>query len=265
MEVIIFGAIAYLIVGVIAGILGGLLGIGGGIVTVPCLLLLFHLLGYPQPYIMHMALGTSLAAMTLNTISSTWAHHKKEAVLWNIVKQMLPGMILGGILGATCARFLSGVILELLFGVFLIVVGTLFFRQIKPHVKPHQLPSWPVLNAISAGIGWISNMLGMAGGILTMPLLTSFQIPNKKAIGTSAATSFLITLIGAVSYLIVGLGALPVSDTVGFINLPAFVVIGLTTFFVAPYGVKLAHQLPDQVLRRIFGIVLIVVGLSMMI
>ncbi len=263
MLTLILVGIAYLVIGSVAGILAGLLGIGGGIVTVPCLLLVFNLLGYPQTYLMHMAIGTSLAAMVFNTISSTCAHHKRHGVLWNIVRKMLPGLVIGSVLGAVSAEYLSGIILEIFFGCFLIGIGILFLRKHQPHLEEHKLPSPPVFTLISAGIGWLSNLLGIGGGVITVPVLTSFKVQSKKAIGTSAATSLCISSIGALSYLWIGLGKLPFHETVGYINLPAFALIGIATFIAAPIGAKWTHQLSEHVLKRFLGVMLVLVGAAM--
>ncbi|MBY0528806.1 MAG: sulfite exporter TauE/SafE family protein [Rhabdochlamydiaceae bacterium] len=256
-------AIAYLAIGSVAGILAGLLGIGGGIVTVPSLLLVFNLLGYPQAYLMHMAIGTSLAAMVFNTISSTCAHHKRQGVLWNIVRKMLPGLVIGSVLGAISAEYLSGIILEIFFGCFLMGIGILFLRKHKPHLEEHKLPRPAIFTLISTGIGWLSNLLGIGGGVITVPVLTSFKLQSKKAIGTSAATSLCISFIGALCYLWVGLGKLPFEETVGYINLPAFALIGIATFIAAPIGAKWTHQLPEHLLKRFLGGMLILVGAAM--
>lgn len=255
--------IIYLLIGCLAGILSGLLGIGGGIVTVPSLLLVFTYLGYPQAYVMHMAIGTSLAAVVFTTLSSTWAHHKKQGVIWSIVWKMLPGIVIGSVLGAITAEFLSGVILEILFGCFLIGVGLLFLRKHQPSLEEHKLPSPPVLSLISTLVGWMSNLLGIGGGVITVPVLASFKVPSKKAVGTSTATSIFISLIGALSYLYVGLGKLPYPETVGFVNLHAFGLIAVATFFAAPLGAKWTHQMPEKTLKKIFGIAVALVGLAM--
>ncbi len=263
MFTLIFVGIVYILIGTIAGIMAGLVGIGGGIITVPCLYLVFHLLGYPQAYLMHMAIGTSLAAMVFNTISSTQAHHKHHGVVWSIVKKMLPGLLIGSFLGALSAEILSGVILAIVFGFFLIGTGLLFFRKHQPDLLEHKLPKAPMLTLISTGIGWLSNVLGIGGGVITVPILSAFKLPSKKAIGTSAATSLVISTIGAITYLMIGLGKLPFHDTVGYVNLPAFALIGIATFIAAPYGAKWTHQLREQTLKRVFGVVLVIMGLTM--
>src|SRR5690348_6236268 len=114
----IFSLVAYAIIGLIAGFLGGLLGISGGLVTVPCLFLIFKMLHFPSVYLMQLAIGTSLAAMVFNAISATYTHHHQKGVNWKLVRTMLPGLILGCIAGAFVSYLLPGFILELIFAVF---------------------------------------------------------------------------------------------------------------------------------------------------
>lgn len=260
---IVIALLAFAGVGVAAGILGGLLGISGGIVTVPCLFLIFKLMGMEQAQVMHLAIGTSLAAMIINAISSTLSHHKKGSVAWNIFKGMAPGIVVGSILGALAADRMSGVILEIVFGVFLLLLSFYFFLPYREKLGDEKLPSKTGLSAFGGGVGFISNILGIGGGVMTVPLLMAHRVKAQKAIGTSAATGALISAIGTLSYLYFGLDEMPLGATLGFIYLPAFFVIGIAAFFTAPYGVHLAHRLSVKSLRRIFACALAATGLIM--
>lgn len=255
--------LSYAVLGVVAGILGGLLGIGGGVVTVPCLLYIFHLRGFPQAYVMHMAIATSLAAMILTTIAATWAHNKRKAVLWNVLKKMVPGLVIGSVAGAVIALWISDVVLEIFFGFFLCLLAFRFYRQKTVKHSAHKLPNPLKLSLLSGCVGALSNLLGIGGGSLTVPMLTYFNISDKNAIGTSAATTLLTAILGSISYLIFGIGDVPAPDTIGLINLPSFIIIGVVTFFFAPYGAKLTQQISPQKVRKIFAIVLALTGISL--
>jgi uncharacterized protein len=257
--------IAYLVIGMIAGVLGGLLGMGGGIITVPCLLYVFHLMKFPQPYIMHMAIATSLAAMSFNAAAATWAHNKRSNVLWHVFKKMVPGLVIGSILGAIIAIWLSGVFLEIIFGIFLCVLAFIFYRKKAVKVGTHKLPTTPILSLYCSGIGIFSNLLGIGGGAMIVPLLTSFKITDRNAIGTSAASTLVTTMLGTISYLIFGWGTIPISEIVGLIDLPAFLIIGVIAFLCAPFGAKLAHEISPEKVRKIFAIILALTGLSLII
>lgn len=255
--------IGYVIIGAVAGVLGGLLGIGGGVITVPCLLYVFHFLNFPQPYIMHMAIATSLAAMIFNTAAATWAHHKRGNVLWDVFQKMVPGFIIGAIIGAIIAIWLSGVFLEIIFGLFLCFLAFFFYRKKAVHATTHRLPSPLILSSYCCCIGAFSNLLGIGGGSMVVPLLTTFKITDRKAIGTSAASTLITTLLGTITYLIMGRSDIPSLETVGLIDLPAFFIIGITAFFCAPVGVKLTHEISPDKVRKIFAIVLVITGLSL--
>jgi uncharacterized membrane protein YfcA len=255
--------IAYLIIGAIAGVLGGLLGIGGGVITVPCLLYVFHLMKFPQPYIMHMAIATSLAAMILNTAAATWAHNRRGNVLWNVFKKMVPGFIIGSIIGTIVAIWLSGVFLEIVFGMFLCVLAYIFYKKKAVKISTRKLPPTPIMSVYCCGIGAFSNLLGIGGGIMVVPLLTSFKIADRNAIGTSAASTLVTTILGTISYLIFGWGDILTAETIGLIDLPAFLIIGIVAFLCAPFGVKLTHEISPEKMRKIFAIVLALTGLSL--
>ena len=256
-------AIAYPMIGVVAGILGGLLGIGGGVITVPCLLYIFHLMKFPQPYIMHMAIATSLSAMIFNTAAATWAHNKRDNVLWKMFKRMLPGLVIGSVIGALIAVWLSGVFLEIVFGIFLCTLAYVFYRKKAIQVGTHKLPPTPMLSLYCCGIGTISNLLGIGGGSMTVPLLTSFKISDRNAIGTSAASTCVTTVLGTISYLIFGLSDTNTPETIGLIDLPAFLIIGIVALLCAPFGAKLTHEISPGKVRKIFALVLALTGLSL--
>jgi uncharacterized membrane protein YfcA len=256
--------LAYGLIGAVSGVMAGLLGIGGGLITVPCLFFLFSLLQFPQAYEMHFAIGTSLAAMMFNTFSSTRAHHARGAVMWPLFKRAVPGLIGGGALGGVVAAWMSSVVLEVLFGFFLCGVGLYFVGKIQPKHTEHAIPKNPVFSLIFTGIGALSVMLGLGGGLFSVPVLTAFRIPQKNAIGTSSVITFLMTVVGTVIFLILGIGTVGVPHSIGFIYLPAFFVIGIVSFFFAPMGARLAHRLPDRLLRKIFGAVLFLTGLTML-
>lgn len=258
----IFALIAFLGVGALAGLIGGLLGLSGGVVTVPALFGIFHLIDVPQDVRMQMAIGTSLSAMILTGLASTWAHNRHEGVIWNIVFSMLPGILLGCLLGAFVSDFLSGVILQIVFGLFVCVLGAYVLLQ-KKRPKPAKRPPKTVYTWLGLGIGSVASLLGIGGGIFTVPLLISYRFPEKKAIGTSAAVGLFITTIASLAYLYFGRDAAKIPYALGYIYLPAFALVGLATIFFAPLGVKLAHRLENKTLRRVFAGTLILVGILM--
>lgn len=259
----IFALIAFFVVGSLAGTIGGLLGLSGGIVTVPCLILLFHLLGFSQGYLVHTAIGTSLAAMVLNGTTSTFAHNHKKAVVWSIVFTMLPGIFLGCLLGSLAAHIISGILLQIAFGLFVCLLGAYVLLQKKPARRREGHDNRALYTWLGLGIGGVSSLLGLGGGIFTVPLLLYHGHLEKESVGTSAAVGLMITFFAAISYIYFGLKVENIPYSIGYIYLPAFALIGIGAIIFAPLGVKMAHQMNGKKLRKIFAAVLILVGILM--
>lgn len=260
-----WAALAYVLIGLVSGVLGGMLGIGGGIIAVPSLLLVFHLLSYPQAIIMHMAIATSLAAMVFNAAAATRAQNKRGFVYWSVFKKMVPGFVIGSIVGSIITLWLSGIILEIIFGIFLCVLAGVFFFKKEVHHPIETIPSGWKLSAYSSGIGAVSILLGIGGGILVVPLLTRFRIADKKAIATASACTLVTTVLGSICYLILGWHTIPGVDMIGLIEWPAFLLVGIAAFFAAPLGVKWMHELSVIKVRKIFAVVVAATGLAMII
>ena len=255
----------YIILGSIAGLLAGLLGIGGGLLIVPVLTIIFTHLSMPHDYILHMALGTSLSSILFTSVSSVIAHNKRKAVIWPVVLKITPGIIAGTLTGTWVASMLSTNFLKGFFGVFLLYVGTQMLIGIKP--KPtRDIPEAPGMFAAGGIIGIFSSLVGIGGGTLSVPFLSWCNTQMHKAIGTSAAIGFPIAAAGAAGYILNGLGTegLP-AYTLGFVNLKALLGIVITSVLTAPVGAKLAHSLPVDKLKKTFAVLLYVLGVRMLI
>jgi uncharacterized membrane protein YfcA len=253
----------YILVGSLAGIAGGLLGIGGGTIIVPCLVIIYKMIELPQAYIMHLAIGTSLASIVFSTLSAARAHNRRSAVAWDFVKRMLPGTLVGCLLGGFFAQAISGVILEIIFGIFVFCLGLHFLRPIKDAHQESAMPGFPLIDISSSLIACLSSVLGIGGGVLIVPFLNHHKVNEKKAIGTSTALSSFISIFGACFYAAFGIEELGVGINLGYIYLPAFIFLSISSYLSAPYGAKLAHRLPTKLLRKIFACTLIFVGVLM--
>ncbi|MFO7594958.1 MAG: sulfite exporter TauE/SafE family protein [Desulfocurvibacter africanus] len=257
--------LVYLGVGAGAGILAGLLGVGGGVVIVPALVFAFTGLGYPAEHIMHLALGTSLASIMFTSISSFRAHHKRGAVLWNVVKAITPGIIVGTYAGTYVASMLSTGFLKGFFVAFLYWVSIQMLLNIKPKPK-RALPGTPGMFAAGSTIGVVSSLVGIGGGSLSVPFMTLCNIPMHTAVGTSAAIGFPIAVAGAVGYLVNGLSAQGLPPmSIGYISMPALIGVAGMSVLTAPLGAKLAHALPVDKLKKIFALLLIITATRMLV
>ena len=256
--------LSYLLVGAVAGVLAGLLGVGGGLIIVPLLTFLFTAQHFPAEYILHLALGTSLASIVFTSLSSMRAHHQRGAVDWQVLRRITFGIVSGTLCGSWLAAQLSTRFLRVFFVAFLYYVALQFFLHIKP--KPsRELPGQSGMFAAGAVIGGVSSLVGIGGGSLSVPFLVWCNLSMHNAIGTSAAIGLPIALSGAVGYAANGMVAtsLPPSSC-GFIHLPALLGISVASILTAPLGARLAHNLPVARLKKVFAVLLLVMGTKML-
>lgn len=257
--------LVYLALGACAGILAGLFGIGGGLIIVPVLIISFGFQGVSEDVATHMAVGTSLATIIFTSLSSMRSHHVKKAVRWDLFRPMLVGILLGAGLGAWTASLMAGESLQTIIGVFVILVAIRMLLDLAP--KPGRDTPGPMgLSVAGAGIGWASAIFGIGGGTLTVPYLSWCNVRMQTAIGTAAACGLPIAVAGALTNIAVGwhAAALP-SYSLGFVYLPALLGIVATSVISARFGAELAHRLEVRVLKRIFAVFLLVVGIRFLI
>jgi uncharacterized protein len=251
---------AYLAIGAVVGFFAGLLGIGGGIIIVSSLALMFAARGVAAGYVMHLAIGTSLAAIILGSWSSFRAHHRHGAVDWPLVRAMAPGLLGGVFAGAILARFLPNAFLKYWFLGFMLVITLQMLLGARP--KPsRELPGRAGLTAMGAFIGACSSLFGGGAAAIGVPFLTWCNVTTHRAIGTVAAMGFPLAIAGTVGYMIAGWQAPGLPEwSAGFVYLPAFLGISVTSVLVAPLGARLAHRLRGPTLGRIFAAFLLVMA-----
>ncbi len=256
---------ALITTGVFAGILAGLLGVGGGIVIVPVLFFLFQSFGVSPESAMLVATATSLATIVPTSISSIRSHHQKGNVDFVLLKRWAVFILIGVLVGSWLVTRVEGNILTLLFGVIAVLSAlNMLFRTGKSALY-QKLPGATGQTVMGASIGFFSAMVGIGGGTISVPLLTLYNYPAHKAIGTAAAIGLIISLPGALTMLI--LGSTPVdapAGTFGLVNLFGFICIVPLTVLFAPVGASLAAKLDAVKLKKIFAFVLLFTGLRML-
>jgi len=254
----------YSAVGAIVGLLAGLLGVGGGGVIVPMLVFAFHLQHIPSEITMHLALGTSLASIMFTSISSFMAHHRRGAVHWLAVRRIVAGILFGTFVGSCFAASMSSNFLKGFFVIFLYFVAAQMLLDRKP-TGTRDLPGWPGMFLAGSTIGFLSSLVGIGGGSLSVPFLVWCNTTVHRAIGTSAAIGLPIAVAGAIGYIVNGWhDPLLPQYAVGYVYLPALLGIAAVSVLTAPFGVRLAHSLPVSRLKKIFAVMLILVGTRML-
>jgi len=268
-EIAFVNIFQFLVIGVAAGFLGGFLGVGGGVILIP----LLHYWAFPALHvspqvIVHLSFGTSLAIIIPTSISGTWAHAKAGNVNWRAVFLLaIPG-ILGSLIGSTLAAQLKGPLLKTLFGSLLILLSVHMFLQKEDREKfaaAYSLRSFPTL-IVGLTVGVFSGFFGLGGGVLAIPLMVRFlHLPIHQALGISIAFVFFVSLMGTAGYIINGLGQPHLPHlALGYVHTSGWVLAGLPSIFMAQWGARLTHKARPLRLRRVFALLLMIVGIRML-
>ncbi len=256
--------LSFLGLGALVGFVAGLLGVGGGGIMVPILTAMFLSRGIPVDKVVHLALGTSMASIIATSIASLRAHHARGNINWGIVKAMSPGIVLGTFLATCLAVNARSFQLAVFFSLFMAYVSAQMFFDRKPE-PGRRLAGESGLLLAGAFIGAISALVSIGGGSLTVPYLVWQNLDIRKAIGTSAAIGLPISLAGTAGYVANGWSMTPASaHALGFVYVPAVVLIAMASSVTAPHGARLAHRLPVRMLKRVFASLLIVLSLKML-
>jgi uncharacterized membrane protein YfcA len=264
MDVLFIGSL--LLLGLIGGFVAGLLGVGGGAIFVPIMVLLFTAQDMPLDLITHIAIATTMATILFTAVSSVRVHHRYQAVEWPLFWAMSPGVLLGTLLGGKIFSLLHAGSLTLLFAAFVAFASWQMLNDRKKHITSVQqaLPGKPTLAFVGGGIGLISSLVGVGGGFIFVPFFSWCHLPIRRAVATSAALGIPVTAFATLNniYYGYGLSALP-SGTLGYVHLPALVCVATASVIAAPFGVKLAHKIDADRLKRIFSILLFVFSIYM--
>jgi uncharacterized membrane protein YfcA len=256
--------IAFLVLGAAIGFAAGLLGIGGGMLLVPFVILLLAAKEFPKELIVHMAIATSLATIMFTSISSVRAHHRHGAVSWKIVKFLAPGILIGSWIGPWIGKQLSASGLALFFAVFVAFSATQMLVDKKPAAS-RDLPKAPGMFAAGGIIGILSGLAGAGGAFISVPFMTWCNVRIHTAVATSAALGFPIAVAGTLSNIYYGMRIPDLPEgSLGFIYLPALLVISAASMMTAPLGARTAHKLPVKSLRRAFAIMLYMLAAYML-
>lgn len=255
---------AYLATGLFIGFFAGLLGIGGGMLMVPALAALFAAQALAPEHTMHLALGTSMASVFFTGASSVRTHHRLGSVDWGIVWRLGPAMAVGTLLPSLASGLLPQRALALAFAFVVYGASIQIYLGRKPGAG-RGLPGTVGLSVAGVIIGVIAGLVSAGGAFLTMPFMLWCGVPIRRAIGTGAALGLPVAVVGTFGYVVAGWGrpGLP-EGSLGFVLIPALVVLVAASMFMAPYGARAAHRLPVDILRRIFAFVLFALATRML-
>jgi uncharacterized membrane protein YfcA len=254
----------YGLLGVFVGFMAGLLGVGGGGILVPLLAMIFRYQGMEVNHVVHYALGTAFACMIFSSLASIRAHAASGNVVWKMFYGMAAGIMAGMLLTTRVAAHIHSSYIAVFFSAFMVLIAAQMFLNWKP--KPKAEPAkFKTLLLVGAGIGSVSALAAVGGGFLTITYLNYKNIPMKKAIGTSAAIGLPIAVAGTVGYLLSGwFETAGKPYMLGFIYIPAFMVVSVTSIIAASYGARFAQKLPDAYLKKIFALLCVALSVKML-
>ena len=254
-------------IGLISGFLAGLLGIGGGMMLVPCLVFILDRQGVPGDMAIKMGIATAMATILFTSVSSLRAHQQRGTIRWEIVRGLAPGIVAGGLLaGAGAFSLLKGEAIGLFFAVFVGYQSWRMFKGAKQSPPTRESVHGPMgLGLVGTAIGFLAGLVGAGGAFLSVPYMTRSGVPIHQAVGTSAALGFPIAVANIVGYTISGWD-LPaaVPGAWGYFDLPALLVIASASVLMAPLGARVAHRLDVATLKRVMAVLLALLAVQML-
>jgi len=259
------GWLGYLAIGAFAGFFAGMLGIGGGAIMVPLLVMLFEAQHLPRAHILHLAVGTAMATILFTSVSSVRAHAVRGVIRWDIAWKITPGILAGGLVGSGVASFIPTAVFAALFTAVIYIAATTMLLDRKPKAS-RQPPGLAGMFAAGFVISAASAFAAVGGAFMTVPFMLWCNVPMLQAIGTAAVIGFPIALSGTIGFVATGLreAGLP-PYTVGFVYLPALAGIVVASVLMAPLGAATAHRLPTVWLRRIFAVLFYIIATRMLV
>ena len=254
----------YFLLGTFSGVLAGLFGIGGGIIIIPTFFFIFSYLGFADQILSHMVLGSSLGVIVFSSISSTFSHNTKEAVDWKLIKVVAPSIVIGSALGGITAGLIGSDTLQGLVELLLVVATVQLIFEITP--PPQNTQTNLIGPGIAGGgIGWLSGVFGIGGGIFSVPYFYHRGLKMMNAIGTSAACGIPIAISGSISYMLIGINQSNLPEySIGFVYLPATIIVGLMSSLTASFGVNIAHRMKQKKLRIAFAFLVMIMALNLL-
>ncbi len=255
--------------GVVGGIVSGFAGVGGGVVMVPVLLVLYGAWGVPEAMVVQAAMGTSLAVGACSTASSAVRHHRHGRVLWWLVPAIFPASMAFAAAGGWLASQIEGRWLQVFLGLALIyaAVSLAWKRETEGVDKdtPAAHRPWWHWIPVGAGVGLFAGLSGLAGGVVLVPALALLgRVPARFLAGTSSAVVMFTSLAGAIGYVVSGPSPAIGKTFAGYVNVGAAVCLALTAIPGAQVGAWLNRKVGGTWFRRAFSALLLFVAVRLL-
>jgi uncharacterized membrane protein YfcA len=262
-------ALLLVAVGALSGFLAGVFGIGGGAILVPVFYECFRLAGVPVEVRMPLCIGTSLAIIIPTSIRSYRAHRARGAVDMEILKSWWLPVLIGVIAGSITARYAPERLFKIVFVMVAYSAAARLLLARETWKFGDDLPRGPLMKAYGFGVGILSTLMGIGGGLFSNLLMTFYGRPIHQAVATSSALAVLISIPGALGYVYAGwpaaahypdVVALQWPFALGYVSLIGAVLVMPTSLLTAGLGVRVAHAMSKRTLEVAFGCYLFIVG-----
>lgn len=213
--------LVFLMVGILAGTFGSLVGLGGGVIIVPCLLLLSMWFPFLETITPQVAVGTSLFVVIVTALSSTLAFAKQKRVDFQAGWLFFATSGPASVLGSWINRYASFETFLIFFGILLIFLSVIL--NVRDRMKPRRI-HWHVTKTytdfgetvtygynrwlalfVSFFVGLVAGLFGIGGGVFLVPMMVLFFLfPPHLATATSMFTILLTSVMGSVSHIAMG-------------------------------------------------------------
>lgn len=258
--------ITFPLVGILTGFLSGMLGIGGSVIVIPALYVIFDRIGIPHSLLMHFSIGTAFSIMVFTSITNAVSHIKLKNVIPPVIKKMIIPVISGVMIGSWAIKYIDSEALSRVFAIFLILISIDLFVKFSRFIRKTGKEGTIIFVIMGLLIGTISGILGVGGGSIIIPFLLYMGFNPKSVIGTSAVLTLPIALSGtAVSLLHILDIRTSVPMSAGFIYFPALIAISIFCVISVPFGAKFLEKIPQDKARQIFAIILLITSIKMLI
>jgi len=264
-------AFGLVLAGVAAGFASGMLGVGGCFIMVPVQLWVLTASGIEPTMATRIAFGTALAVALPTAINAALGHHRRGAVVPRAALLLGLAGLVGAFLGGAVTAKAPGDLLRIAFG--LVVIAAALRMATAPDLTAGggegdgAIPrSDGCYLLLGLPLGFISGLVGIGGGVMMVPVLsTAMGLGIHRAVGTSSAAIILTSSGGVLSYVYHGLGVpgLP-PFSLGYLNLLQVALLAGASIPTARIGVRAAHRIPADRLRKVFTLLMVYIGLEMM-
>ncbi len=256
-----------LIAGAASGFLGGMLGVGGGVIIAPTLLMMFEWMGLfndpslPNNALILFAVGTSMSSIIFTTGASAVIQTIRDNVDWQLVGIWVPFLTIGAFSSSFVAERVSIGGLKILIAIVLLIVSIVMLLKVFPTAKTEKR-SRIIPGTISSSAGLLSGMAGLGGGNILVPAMLYFNTPPRKAAAVASVGGLCVAVFGAAGYVVTGL-SLDYPWSFGYVYLPSLIPIAIMNILFAPLGVAVGQRISSDLFKRIFGCIMMAVSIRM--